>query len=261
MYVLKSKTVKNALIILGLILFLSACKKDNQPKFIDKPSDELVKYVIELSCSEIIEYSKYINNEFVEVTKFYNSDSVIEVIRKNEADEVIYKTIYHIGTNGLAETSVSSIGVQGLDIYQSNYKYADGFWVERNSILISNEDSIEVYITRTIENENVTRVKAVVPSGCTNRYGYNNEINKIDLNFSNGITGKWNKNLVEHASWQNGCPCGPSSSIAASDYKYELDSDGYVTKMIETYTPCYHVTDPGTVTRTISTTLYEYHLN
>lgn len=128
-------------------------------------------------------------------------------------------------------------------------------------IWTTNGNLVEVHILRTIEDENVVSFYVREPTGCTDQYSYNNEINKIGLDFLNGITGKASKNLREHKSWNKGCPSGPSSSIATSDYKYELDSEGYVIRRIETFTPCYHVTDPGTVTRTISTTVYEYNLN
>ena len=253
--------MKNTFLFIGLLFIISACNKD-EPKFIDKPSDELVKYVIDLSGSKITEYSKYINDEFVEVTTFYNYDSVIEQSRKNVVDEVILKTVYHMGSNGLADSSVSiNYGTQELDVYRTQYNYADSFLVEINAIWTSDDNSVDVHILKTIEDENIVSSFVEEPSGCTDYYRYNNEINKIDLDFYNGIIGKASKNLKEYKSWQNGCPCGPSSSIAFSDYKYELDSEGYVTKMIETYTPCYHTTDPGTVTRTISTTVYEYNMN
>ena len=45
---------------------------------------------------------------------------------------------------------------------------------------------------------------------------------------------------------------------AYSKYLYELDQDGYVTKMTETYTPSYHLPQPEGVTKTVYTTLYEY---
>jgi len=50
-------------------------------------------------------------------------------------------------------------------------------------------------------------------------------------------------------------------TIAKSEYKYELDANGYVVKKIETLTPCYHLPPFGNVTRTITTTFYEYIMN
>jgi hypothetical protein len=255
--------MKNTLLIFALLILIApACKKKDEPKFVDQASDELVKYVINLSGLKITEYSKYINDEFVEITIFYDYDSVIERIRKNADDKVILKSVYRLDWFNLPLSSVdSSFGEQDIDVYQSNYLYVDGFWVEKKMLMKNGETTTDFYFTRLIENENVIQFNIVEPPGCSYKYSFNNQINKLDLNFSNGITGNWNKNLVEHASWNEGCPCGPSSSIATSDYKYELNSEGFVTKRIETYTPCYHLTDPGTVTRTIYTTVYEYHLN
>ena len=255
--------MKNTLLIFALLILIApACYKKHEPKFIDKPSDKLVKYVIELSGLKITEYSKYINDEFMELTTFYNYDSVIEQIRKNADNKVILKSVYKLDWFNLPLSSVdSSFGEQGIDVYQSNYLYVDGFWVEKRMLMKNGETTTDFYFTRLIENENVIQFNIVEPPGCSYKYSFNDQINKLDLNFSNGITGNWNKNLAEHASWNDGCPCGPSSSIAISDYRYELNNDGFVTKRIETYTPCYHLTNPGTVNRTIYTTVYEYHMN
>ena len=258
------------LILTGLLFMISACNKD-EPKFVDKPSDELVKYVINLSGSKITDYSKYINDELVEVTTFIIDDTVIERISKNANDKIIGKAVYQIGPEDVAVSSVdSSFTEQGIDIYKAEYEYTDGFLVEINANWTIAGNPYEIHVLNTIEDENVVSSYFEEPLGYTNRYRYNDKINKIDLNFSNGkkdldfsngITGKWSKNLVEHVLWQYGLPCGSSSSIPVSDYIYEQDSGGYVTKRIETYTPCYHTIDPGTVTRTISTTIYEYHKN
>ncbi len=253
--------MKNTFLIIGLLFLISACNK-NEPKFIDKPSDELVKYVVYLSGLKTTEYSKYINDEFVEVTNYFDYDSVIERITKNAADEETSKTVYYMGPNGVADSSVSyNYITQGYDIYQATYEYTDGFLIEINAVSMTDGNPVEVHILRTIEDENVVSLYVKEPSGCTDHYSYNNEINKIDLGFYNGIIGKASKNLKVHTFWNSGCPCGPSSAPATSVYKYETDNNGFVIREIETYTPCYHTTDPGTVTRTISTTTYEYHLN
>ena len=252
--------MKNIFLILILFILLApACNKKNEPKFVDKPSDESVKFVVHLSGLKITEYSKYINNEFVEVTNYFDYDSVIERITKNAADEETSKTVYYMGPNGVADSSVSyNYSTQGSDVYQATYKYTDGFLIEINAVWTTDENPVEVHILRTIEDENVVSLYVKEPSGCTDHYSYNNEINIIDLGFYNGIIGKASKNLKVHTFWNSGCPCGPSSAPATSVYKYEIDNNGYVIKEIETFTPCYHTTDPGTVTRTVSTTIYEY---
>lgn len=255
--------MKNVLLIFCLFVFLfPSCKKKDEPKFIDKPSGELVKYIIHLSGLTITEYSKYINDELTENTSFNEYDTIVERIRKNASGKIIDKMVYQMGPDNRAVSSVdSSFGEHSIDVYTSEYLYADGFWAEQNMLMKNGETTIDFYFTRAIENGNMLIYTIVEPAGCSYKYRYNNEINKIDLNFSNGITGKWSENLTVKTRWNTGCPCGPSSSIATSDYKYELNGDGYVIKRIETYTPCYHVTDPGVVTRTIKTTVYEYVMN
>lgn len=79
------------------------------------------------------------------------------------------------------------------------------------------------------------------------------------IDFSNGITGKISKNLIEHASWNSGCPCGPSCSVSCSDFEYQIDNEGYITKMIEIYTPSYHSSSSEEVVKEIRTTIYEYN--
>lgn len=114
-----------------------------------------------------------------------------------------------------------------------------------------------------ISGENIVSSNVSFPnysSGCTDYFEFDNNPNIIDVRyFSNGITGKISKNLITHASWNNGCPAGPSMTISTSDFEYGLNSGNYVSVMREIYTPCYHMGDTKEVTRTIRTTIYEYN--
>ena len=174
---------------------------------------------------------------------------------------MVSKTVYQLNADGLAGSSVdSSFSNEGASAYRSEYKYANGYMIERTTHY-DYEGEIPVIIHRTVENGNITEIELISPANCLNRYSFNESLNKIDLNLSNGITGKWSKNLTNNVSWNNYCPCGPSMTIASSEYKYELDANGYVIKKVETYTPCYHLPIFGKVTRTITTTFYEYKMN
>lgn len=254
-------------LFIGLFLILISCNKDDGPNFINQTSDETVKYVINLSSLKIIDYSKYINNELIETTSFQNTDSTIVRLTRNSENEITYKSIFLLGNNALAISCIdSSFSEYGLYTAQLDYEYDNDFLIETTidwKRFGDNADSGQVYITRILENENISSSNFAFgnwTSGCTDYFSYNSTFNKIDVkDFSNGITGKISKNLIEQASWNNGCPCGPSRSIAYSDFKYEIDENGYLTKKVETYTPCYHLSFSNEVTRTISTTFYEYN--
>ncbi len=254
--------MKNILILLLTILTFIGCKKDEEESiFEDKPAKNVVKYVIYLSGTKITEYETYVNDTLKRITNYYFSDTLVKVIAKNTEGKTVAKTIYQLHNGGLATSSVdSSFSDEGSSAYRSEYKYSNGYMIER-AIYYDDEGEIPVIINRTVENENIIEIELVSPANCLNRYWFNESLNKIDLNFSNGITGKWSKNLTNNVSWNNFCPCGPSMTIASSEYKYELDANGYVIKKVATYTPCYHLPISGKVTRTITTTFYEYKMN
>ncbi len=255
-------------VLLGFLVLIVSCNKDDEPRFIDEPSDEVVKYQIFLSGGQISGYKKYINDEFTEKSDYYDSDSVIEMIRTNDSGDIIEKVIYRMNDNHLAQSATdSAFSTSGLYVAQLEYEYHGDFLVKTNVFwknIGAISDSGRFTATKTIENENIISVNTSFPnwaSGCTHYFEYGDQINKIDIiNLTPEITGKINRNLLMYASWNNGCPCGPSSSIPSSAFQYKLNNDGYVTKMIVTYTPCYHLNSPGEVIRTVKTTIFEYDL-
>ncbi|MBP6977231.1 MAG: hypothetical protein PHD61_09100 [Bacteroidales bacterium] len=58
-------------LLLGFIAMIVSCKKDDEPRFIDEPSDEVVKYQVFLACGPMIET----------YTPCYHLNSPGEVIR------------------------------------------------------------------------------------------------------------------------------------------------------------------------------------
>ncbi len=257
--------MKIKFLFLIFIVLIISCNKE-EPNFINIPSDEITRYQITIENNQIVEYVKFVNDIQLESTVFQDFDSVVHMIRTNTSNEIIYKKTFYITDNDLASSAIDSIfSDNGLYIANLDYEYQNGFLInttidwKRNG---ENADSGQVYISKTIENENIIEVTKSIhdwTSGCTDYLEYNNKINKIDIkDLANGITGKKSKNLIQYATWNSGCPCGPSSSVAYSDFNYELDVNGYVVKMTETYTPCYHLTTAEEVTRTIKTTIYEY---
>ncbi len=259
--------MKNNFLFLILIVLIISCNKEKEPTFINIPSDEVIRYQITVENNQIAEYVKYVNDIQLESTVFQNFDSVVYMIRTNVSNEIIYKKTYYIDNTDLASSAIdSSFSENGLYVANLQYEYNNGFLI---NIIIDweregeNADSGQIYIVKTIENENIVKINKSFPdwsSGCTDYLKYYNLINKLDIrNLTNGITGKVSKNLVQHATWNSGCPCGPSSSVAYSDFSYEFDDNGYVVKMTETYTPCYHLINAEEVIRTIKTTIYEYN--
>jgi len=266
------KRIVYLLVLLLSIVLLNNCSKgDNSykedvPEFFYEYSDQVVKHVIHLTGSWITEYLTYINDDFTQSTVFHDNDTIFESITKNPLNEITYKRTFHKGENGYASYCIDT-GFYSNYYYiaRLDYEYENGFvtsieidWQRTGT----NPDSGSILITRTITDENISSSKiseAGWLAGCTDYYSYNQTLNKVDIrNFSNGITGKWSKNLVSRITWRAGCPTGPSMTEAYSKYEYELDQNGYVTKMTETYTPSYHTSLSEGVSRTVYTTLYEY---
>lgn len=171
-----------------------------------------------------------------------------------------------MGENSLATSCIDTgFRTDALYIGISAFEYENGYLIKETiswKVLGEDSDSGRVYNTRTFENGNMSTLNKAYPdwmSGCNDLYNYTNEPNKIDvIDFSNGITGKISINLVKHISLRSGCPCGPSSSLACSDYDYKINNDGYISRRLETYTPCYHLSFSEVVTRMMRTTIYEY---
>lgn len=248
-------------LIATFAVFLLSCKKD-KPEFNYVESSEITKYEIHLSGNKIIYYSKYLNDVLQQTISFTDKDSIIEVITENSTDKLTSKRTFFIGSNGYAGSCTDScFNDTALSYTYSNiYQYSNGFLIQETlnyKIYGNDPDSGTVIIDYEISGNNVATTRNSF--GCRTYYEYNSDINMIDVsNFSNSILGKNNLNLVSHVSWNNGCPCGPSSTIAYSDYIYGFYDNNYISKMIEIYTPCYHMSNEE-VTRTVRTTIYEYY--
>jgi hypothetical protein len=253
---------RNLLLTFTILVFICGCKKD-EPTVNYVPSSTEVKYKITLSHDTIVEYSQFINNQLTSTKYFYFNGATDEIITKNASGIMTGKSVYQIGSSGYAESSIdSSFSDSGtVSISVSTYEYQNGF-LTRHSV-----DTGKYVYTRSISDDNIVSSNVSFPSyqsGCTDYYSYNGfptiaHQTTIDVTyFSNKIFGKPNKNLITHASWSNGCPCGPSSNPASSNFQYEFNSSGYVTQMKNYYTPCYH-TETESVSGTVSTATYEYY--
>ncbi|NUQ23820.1 MAG: hypothetical protein HUU34_07695 [Saprospiraceae bacterium] len=275
--------MKNITLILGLIILTISCNKGDETKLTtneitDEITDEvtnepsvqkITKYHITIEGNMISKYEKYFNDVLIETAVFQNFDSVLYMIRTDSSNEIIQKMIYYIASNGLASSAIdSSFSYQGLIVRNLEYEYQDGFLIstivdwERFGTIVGSGQST---ISRTIENENISLTERSSHNGyhivsCIDYFQYNSLINKIDIiDFSNGITGKISKNLIQYARWNQGCPCFSSSTTAYSNFFYEFGTNGYVTKKIENYTPCTHITKPVSSIEMI--TIYEYSIH
>jgi hypothetical protein len=249
--------MKRLNLILCTFLLISSCNKNNdEPKVNYVQSNTQIKYRIILSYDTITQYSQYVNNQLT-TTKYYHFNGTTdEIISKNSAGVVTGKSVYQIGGNGYAESSVDSIFSDSgtfISISVSTFEYQNGFLIKQTV------DTGNYVYTYSISDDNIISSNVSTSQfGCTDNYTYGFFPTTVDVKyFSNKIFGKPSKNLIEHASWSNGCPCGPSSTIASSSFQYEFNSNGYVTTMKNYYIPCYHL-GTGNVVGTISTTTYEY---
>lgn len=251
-----------------LSFMVISCNKEDEPSFKYLISADITRYVIELSGTQIISYTKYTNDVLTETVSFHFSDSEVVRLTRNSQNQIAHKRVYQMGGNSLAASCIdTAYSTNALIIGRSSFEYENGYLTKETynwKVLGEGSDSGQVFYTRTIENGNVSSVNEAYTnwmSGCNDLYSYTNEPNRIDvIDFSNGLTGKISKDLVEHISWRSGCPCGPSSSIAYTDYEYRTNSDGYITSKLETYTPCYHLSFSEEVTKTLRTTIYEYRV-
>jgi len=260
--------MKSFALLIPVALLFANCAKNNE----DHPTysyhyEDAVKYIINLTNGSITDYSKYVNDSFTQKTTISNYDKEVIRITVDAGGAVIRKVVYVLNPEGLASSSVDSgFSTKGVSRIENLYEYNNQY-LQHNSVTWKQywppADSGSYNLTYTVENGNVTSMNiapdGIIP-GCTNTYTYGTGLNKLDITgFANGITGKINRNQVQHVVWSSGCPGGPSSSLACTDYLYETDGNGYVTKLTETFTPSYHLTEPGVVTRTVETTYYQYN--
>jgi len=248
------------LALVTTLLFSLSCKKQSdQPKVNFTPAGTEVKYRITLSQDTITKYSMYSNNQLQSTKYFYFYGATDEIISRNANGIMTAKSVLQIGSNGYAESSLDSLfGDSGTFVSASvsNFEYQNDF-LTRHSV-----DSGEYVYTNSFSEDNAVsaNIKSTSwHSGCTNYYSYNSNSNVLDVrDFSNGIFGKPSKNLIMHASWSNGCPCGPSSIPAYSNFYYSFDSNGYVVKMLNYYVGCYR-SGTENISGIVDTSVNEYN--
>ena len=250
--------MKLALYIIGIFVILSGCKKgDDQPTYSYENSSYMVKYVFKLSNDTIVNYSRYDNGQLVFTFYFFFQDTIVKTVEKDGANKIISRGTYKIGNNGFAESLIDTAFSDSGTFVSHSYST---FQYDNNGYLINEVDSGQngiFTLAQTIDNGNISSWHISV--GCTDYYTYNGLTSSVDVeNFFNKITGKSNRNLIQHASLDNGCPTGPSSYPPEADYQYEFNGNNYLTKQTTIYTPSYH-TGTGNVTRIVSAITYEYN--
>lgn len=250
------------LLISLLLLLLASCKKD-KPEYVDSYSSSITKYVIHHNGGKISSYELYLNDQLSYQTNFQFSDSIVVETTTTDSGEVVSKCVYNLGPDGYAASSTDSAFRDGSlsSITQTVYTYDNGYLVGRIHYFQETGDSEirEIMQNYAWSSDNMS-ASFVTQNGfsCNNGYDYSDIPNLMDVRtFSNGITGKNSKNLIAHASWNNGCPSGPSQVPGYSDFTYITNANGYVTSMTTCYTPPYN-TDPDYIYRQFSTTTYSY---
>jgi hypothetical protein len=255
--------IKLFFVLAGLML-LASCLKDDEPKFVDEASGDVIKYRISLTEDlQIHAYSKYRNGGFVDTTFFIDQDSIIERITLNSNAVVKRRIIYRLDGDEYARSSIDT-NFEGMTVSRTEYSYKNGYLVRSidNWYTIGETDTIRLVLEYEIKDGNISGMIESPGAGLgyTTHFDYNNLQNKLDVrDFSNGITGKIAKNLLSHVDWRTNLGAAPSTTSADSDYEYDMDPSGFVIEMTEIYTPGYHF-EAETVTRTVYTTLYEYDM-
>jgi hypothetical protein len=258
--------MKNICFVIFIIIVLTSCKKKevndtDSPKINFVISPDITTYKITLSGNRISEYSRFVNNVLQETTSFVFTDSSVDRIINGISPAYTAHTLYTLGNDGYATSSVDSTFVNDT-LYSSRnstYEYANGFLTKTTTHFIQylpQYDTNFISSTYIIADDNT--IKKEYASICTDEYTYNDYPNNLDVRyFSNGITGKSSKNLISHAEWELSCGChGTFNENAYSDFKYFFDENNRISKMIETKVFCHTSTEP--VWRYIYSTTYEY---
>jgi len=195
------------------------------------------------------------NDTLYETETIVFHDSICEIFSKGYYFETLSHEVYYLGTDGLAISSVDSGFFQNdTAIYLYDYTYDNGYLISTKLIYDTTTD-VRYDYQYSDGNNTLTTITVNGSWKGSTSFNYNQLINKIDVtHFDNGITGKINQNLVSHEA--EGGPCGPSSVPGFSDYKYELNQDGFITKKITYHTPC---SSGSYLPREIIITTYEYY--
>ncbi|MCX6353042.1 MAG: hypothetical protein NTX03_14465 [Bacteroidetes bacterium] len=247
-------TIVARIAVFILVIITFNCKKKSTADLIPTTPDVTYfdeKYVLKLSNDTILYYQHFLKSGLDFTVNFYTKDSVIREVKTDSSNKIISVSTYKMGANGYAKAMIDSdFDKNGklFPVHSYTYYYTNGFLSK--TIL----DTGKQTVSQVMNNNNITEV--TFNSMCRNYYTFTSLINKIDLGFNNGLLGKANNNLASGGSYANGCPCGPSSVTASSNFTYELNANNYVTKKVESYTPCHHM--GGNVTPTVTTTIYEY---
>lgn len=262
----KNKTMRRVYFILGFLIILSSCNKDNEENIVyNYKYDPVEKYVIELDGLQITKHNYFVDDVLTYTTTFYDYDTIIEEIIKNAAGELFYKSSFEIGQNNYAKSSINTNYFDTiLSVSESTYQYQNDFRIKSTTEYESSGTPVNTPVIKIhyeIENDNIVGSTTYVDGSYfgSKTFKYNDSQNLLDVRYlSNNITGKISENLIESANEQSGIG---HTGASLSEFTYEINSDGFVTKTTEVRTPASYGGGSSMITRTIKTTVYEYVFN
>lgn len=229
-----------------LIYFFASCKKTDD-------------YIIPLVFNKV---EMTLNTDLqIQKVKFYQSDTflyekintflpntVISVEKDNNGN-IIKTSTYYLNNFALADSCVDSVfsGNAQMTILLIKYLYdSDGYISTANCHYrnMVNDSVVSTYtydLSYNIKNGNIASVS--YSNGLVCHIEYNELPNKIDiLSYIGSCCGKIDKNLLITTNCSGGIS-EPHTSKPHHTYYYTLNSDGFVVKKIDFYTPSYDAYD------------------
>jgi hypothetical protein len=226
------------------ILFVAACLKNDD----EDCQTFKYSYIINLQNDKLISYSIYeqnTNSLLEEVTYYYLNDQIIEIKIMNGV--MVSKHVYHTA-NGLTTESYDTIFRNDTvtDLYYHKYDHSN----ERLDLKETEYKHLTAEITEIFnlttrftysDAANIIEQSNTVNTGgggftCKDRFSYSGKQSKFDvINFNSEITGEISNNLREQATYNTGCPAGPSYTFPTSTFNYEINDAGYVIYMTKSY--------------------------
>ena len=228
-----------------ILIFLFSCQKNEIVQ--DSTTDSTIifsstviydtKYIITLSGNKLMKYEKYnIQNDIESIVEYeYDLNKITSYEYRNNEFNLYMKNIY-IMENGYVISSYDSI-------------YSDSNWTWVNfSNYVHTEDvlsDIESYIQQILNDSTYSflihshysysnRNLVYLGSYCSKSFEYTDLTAKFDVNnFNSFFLRNGSENLRSLCTYRLGCPEEPSWVFPYIEYKYYIDSDGYVTKARE----------------------------
>jgi len=243
-------------------IILSSCDKNDENNITLQ-----VGYTLNFQNDKLISYSRYdmtANSLIAEATYDYEETKITETVYLN--GRKYSKKVFIMGDE-FAEESFDTIYNNDIisEYYYHKYFHLEGRLVRdefENKFITA--DTLSVYnwlfVYSYSDEGNLTGLtKSPDPEGgfsCEDIFEYYDNPCKFDvLDFTSGITGGLSANLRKSKVYDSGCPGGPSYTYGKSNYSYEVNDDGYVVKMTDTYS------GGSSAYQVVTKTTFEYNMD